>query len=79
MTWSAGDLAPAFDVALEAFGPQRLMFGSDWPVCLLAASYAEVAAVAHELVETLSESEQQRIFADNATEFYRLASRAAPA
>ncbi len=47
--WSAADIAPFLDVALEPFGAQRLVFGSDWPVCTSAASYAgayELAAVA---------------------------------
>jgi L-fucono-1,5-lactonase len=69
---SAAALRPVFDVALEAFGPNRLMFGSDWPVCLLATSYADVVSIAEELFAPLSESEQRRGFAENAAEFYRL-------
>ncbi len=69
---SAVHLRPAFDVALDAFGPRRLMVGSDWPVCLLAASYTEVVSTARELLAPLSESEQQQVLADNAVAFYRL-------
>jgi L-fuconolactonase len=73
---SAAHLQPVFDVALDAFGPERLMFGSDWPVCLLAASYAEVAATAQELAAALSEAERNNVFAGNAAEFYQLRSGA---
>jgi L-fuconolactonase len=66
------DFQRVVDVALEAFGPDRVMFGSDWPVCLLAASYPDVVATARELLAALSSSERQRVFADNAAEFYRL-------
>ncbi|HWD78653.1 MAG TPA: amidohydrolase family protein, partial [Kribbella sp.] len=48
-TWKPTDLQPYADVVLEAFGPDRVMFGSDWPVCLLAASYADVVAAAETL------------------------------
>ena len=45
-TWTVDDLRPYAEVVLDAFGPERLMFGSDWPVCLLAAPYAAVVAAA---------------------------------
>jgi L-fuconolactonase len=69
---SAALLQPVVDVALDAFGPQRLMFGSDWPVCLLATDYADVVSVAQQLLAELSKTEQQRVFADTAIAFYRL-------
>ncbi|MGA1994579.1 MAG: amidohydrolase family protein [Bryobacteraceae bacterium] len=70
--WTYGDLEPYFDVVLEAFGPRRLMFGSDWPVLLLAAPYqAWVGAVSREL-ETLSAEEQDRIWRGTASAAYRL-------
>lgn len=53
--WTASDLRPYADAALDAFGPERVMFGSDWPVCLLAASYEDVVAVAEELTGGLTE------------------------
>ncbi|MFC5638943.1 amidohydrolase family protein [Streptomyces bullii] len=68
-SWSVDDLRPYADVVLEAFGPGRLMFGSDWPVCTLAASYGEVLDVAVRLV---SPYERERIFATTATRVYDL-------
>lgn len=68
------NIALCLDTALEAFGPQRLMFGSDWPVCLLATSYATVAAVVREWAETrLSESEQEQLWGGTAARCYDLA------
>ena len=58
--------------AADAFGPDRCMFGSDWPVCELAASYSEVVAALRELVETLTGTEKAKIFGETATSFYRL-------
>jgi L-fucono-1,5-lactonase len=70
--WTVATLQPAVDVALEAFGPERLMFGSDWPVCLLAATYQQVVRAAQELTATLSETERTRIFNANAVAAYGL-------
>jgi L-fuconolactonase len=70
--WRPADLRPYVDIALEAFGPDRCMFGSDWPVCELAASYTEVVATLRELLAPLSPSEKAKIFGDTATSFYRL-------
>jgi L-fucono-1,5-lactonase len=70
--WTIADLQPAVDVALEAFGPARLMFGSDWPVCLVAASYDRVHQTARELTAQLSDSEKSRVFHSNAVASYRL-------
>jgi L-fucono-1,5-lactonase len=74
-------LRPYYDFALQAFGPNRLMFGSDWPPCTLDASYAEVCATARALTADLSEPEQRAIFSDTARRTYRLplpASQPAP-
>jgi L-fuconolactonase len=71
--WTVDELRPAWDVALEAFGPDRLMFGSDWPVCRLVASYGEVVSAAGELVVELSPTERDRVLGGTATEVYRLA------
>ena len=62
--------------ALEVFGPDRLLFGSDWPVCLVAASYERVheAAVEALLRAGLAPSERDRVFGSNAIEVYRLRS-----
>jgi L-fuconolactonase len=70
--WTTDDLRPVIDVALEVFGPSRLMFGSDWPVCLLAADYAEVVAASEVVLDVLSPAEQSAFRADNATRVYRL-------
>jgi len=70
--WQVGDLTRYSDAVLEAFGPGRLMFGSDWPVCLLVASYTEVADIAGQLTGKLGESEQEEIFAATATRVYGL-------
>ncbi len=68
--WHREDFTPYLDVALEAFGPERLMFGSDWPVCLLAGEYADVAALVTDRIATLSRAEQQMILGGTATRFY---------
>jgi L-fuconolactonase len=60
------------DALLAEFGPNRMMFGSDWPVCTLAASYDEVCRCALEVTSDLSEAERQALFADTATRFYGL-------
>jgi L-fuconolactonase len=70
--WTAADVRPYAEAVLEMFGPERLMFGSDWPVCLLAASYAEVVGAARDLFGALSAAEQARIFGATAMEAYRL-------
>jgi L-fuconolactonase len=70
--WKPADLRPYVDVALHAFGPRRLMFGSDWPVCELAGSYGQVVAALRECLEVLSETEQERVFGGTAREFYEL-------
>lgn len=70
--WTADCLRPYADTALEAFGPGRLMFGSDWPVCTLAAGYGEVAAAARELTSGLSAAERAEVFEGTATRVYGL-------
>ena len=71
-SWRVADLKPYVDVALEVFGPRRMMFGSDWPVCLLAGSCDRVLEAAQSLLGELGEEDRRRIFAANAVEFYRL-------
>jgi L-fuconolactonase len=65
-------LAPYVDVVLDAFGPDRLMFGSDWPVCLLATSYSGWMATVHELIGKLSDTERAAILGGTATRVYNL-------
>jgi L-fuconolactonase len=71
-SWSVEDLRPYVDRALEFFGPKRMMFGSDWPVCLLAASYIQVLDSFQLLLAELDEEDRSRIFGENVWEFYRL-------
>ncbi len=68
--WREADLRPYLDVALEAFGPGRLMFGSDWPVCLVAGSYARVVAAVDDYAARLSMHEREALFGGNAARFY---------
>lgn len=71
--WSPEDLDPYIDHALEAFGPERLMFGSDWPVCLVAgADHRRVLAALDRALGTLTPSEQAAILGGTAKRFYRL-------
>jgi len=70
--WQVADLRPYADAALDAFGPDRLMFGSDWPVCTLAASYPDVLAAARTLTEQLSPAEREAVFSGTATAAYGL-------
>jgi L-fuconolactonase len=73
--WSIADLRPAWDTVLDAFGPRRLLFGSDWPVCLLAASWERWAATIAELVAPLSPDEADAVLRTTATAIYRLGAR----
>ncbi len=70
--WKSEDFKPYLDVVFDAFGPQRLMFGSDWPVCLLAGSYRRVKQVIEDYLNGHSEDEKEKIFGDNAVGFYGL-------
>jgi L-fuconolactonase len=74
--WTPALIAPYADRLLSCFGPSRLIFGSDWPVCTLAASYPEVVALARELLAPhLSPAEQDAVFAGNAARHYGLRQR----
>jgi L-fuconolactonase len=71
--WSQAKIAPYVDHLFDSFGPRRLMFGSDWPVCLLAASYEEVFGLARALLtRLLGPSEVDEVFGANAIWHYRL-------
>jgi L-fuconolactonase len=67
-----GHLVPYYETALAAFGPDRLMFGSDWPVCTLGAPYGRVVAAATMLTSALSQLERDQVFAGTARRVYRL-------
>ena len=71
-TWEADDFTYCLDIITEAFGINRLMFGSDWPVCLLAASYQEMSNIVHRYYTQFSIDEQQKIWGTNAIDFYHL-------
>jgi L-fuconolactonase len=72
VTWQKGDLRPYVEYALELFGSKRLMFGSDHPVCLLAATYERVLESFQELLEDQAPEDLTLIFSGNAERFYRL-------
>lgn len=71
--WTANDFRPYLDSVFEAFGVDRLMFGSDWPVCLLAADYRRVFDLAATYVRDLSQADKDKFFGGNAAKFYCLA------
>jgi L-fuconolactonase len=70
--WKPSDFRPYLDVVFECFGTKRLMVGSDWPVCTLAASYSQVMQIAAEYIASLSPDEQAAVWGGNAKAFYRL-------
>lgn len=70
--WQEDDFEYCLDVVTETFGMNRLMFGSDWPVCLLAASYQETANIAHRYFTKFSVDEQEKFWSKNAIDFYHL-------
>ena len=70
--WTINQIRRYWDVALEAFTPQRLMFGSDWPVCLLKTEHRRWVDAVRELASELSDDEQEAIFAKNAIRDYNL-------
>lgn len=71
-TWNEVDLQPYWDVVLTAFGPRRLMVGSDWPVCLVASSYSRWFGILERWTAQLSPDERHWILAGTAAEAYKL-------
>lgn len=71
-SWTKAQLAEYVDVVLNAFSAERVMFGSDWPVCLLAVSYEAWVGLVREEISKLSASEQERIWSGSAVEAYKL-------
>lgn len=71
--WGPDDLAPVINHCLDAFGPERVLFGSDWPVCTLAASLSQWVAALKQIVAARPDRDQRRLFHDNAVQFYELA------
>ncbi|MDH5687001.1 MAG: amidohydrolase family protein [Candidatus Bathyarchaeota archaeon] len=70
--WTVEDLKPYVDHVLKVFGVERLMWGSDWPVCLLAANYHEVYRSVLEVTDSLSREQREKLYGLNAQRFYRL-------
>jgi L-fuconolactonase len=70
--WELTDFEPYINHILTCFGPERIIFGSDWPVCTLAASYNEVIDVVNHYIQRLSQGEQEMIWHKNAEAFYKL-------
>ena len=71
-TWTIEDLRPYVETALALFGAERLLSGSDYPVCRLAASYQKVLETMQELLTDRSESQRRLVFRENAVKFYKL-------
>lgn len=70
--WSKKDFFPYLNVAFEQFGPDRLLFGSDWPVCLVAADYTQVKTIVEEYVAPWGDEARAKVFGGNAVSFYGL-------
>jgi predicted TIM-barrel fold metal-dependent hydrolase len=70
--WSAGDLVPIVNHCLDTFGPDRVVFGSDWPVCLNGAPLREWVAALKQIIARRPAAEQRKLLRDNAVAFYRL-------
>ncbi len=70
--WSIDDFKPYIETVLECFGPNRIVFGSDWPVCLLSGSYIETLTIVDFYTRFLSSSEKAKIMSENAMKFYNL-------
>ena len=73
--WTPAELRPYLDAALESFGPSRLMIGSDWPVCLVAASYGDVIGLVRDAIGEYSADEQEQMLGGTARDFFHLGAR----
>lgn len=71
-TWTPKQLEPYMDLVLNAFGAKRVMFGSDWPVCLVAGNYSQVKSIVRNFIANLSIAEQEAIMGESAIQFYNL-------
>jgi L-fuconolactonase len=71
--WTPADFAPYMDVVFDCFGPERLLVGSDWPVCTVAGSYQDVMSVIMSRIDELTARDRAAVLGGNATRFYRLA------
>lgn len=71
-SWEKSDFQDYLEIVLKAFGVDRLMFGSDWPVCLLAAEYSQVLEIIEDFLIPLSDADKNKIMGGNAYKFYKL-------
>lgn len=71
-SWKPADFRPAMDVVFDAFGPERLLFGSDWPVCTLAAAYGQATGLLEQYCTGLTTSDREKLWGGNAIRFYGL-------
>ena len=71
-SWKQEDFVPYMEILLETFGPDRLLFGSDWPVCTVAEKYEQVLRIVTDFIGSLSPAEQNHIMGQNAIDFYNL-------
>jgi L-fuconolactonase len=70
--WKQEEFIPYIDILVETFGNDRIIFGSDWPVCLLAGSYEEMLGIVKNYFSSFAQNEQEKFFGTNAVEFYNL-------
>ena len=71
-SWTEAQMKPYLDLVFSAFGTERIMFGSDWPVCLVAGNYSEVKTIITNFINGLSKTEQKAVMGKNAIQFYNL-------
>ena len=71
-TWQSVDFQPYLDIVFDAFGPERIMLGSDWPVCTVAGSYADIVRIIVDYIQQFSADEQAGVLGRNAIKFYGL-------
>lgn len=71
-TWTAAKIAPYLDLVFKAFGSKKLLFGSDWPVCLVAANYTQIKKLITDYIAKLPVEDQKNIMGQNAIEFYNI-------
>jgi L-fuconolactonase len=71
-SWTAREIQPYMELVLNSFGTDRVMYGSDWPVCLVAGNYTKIKELTTNFISELSTCEQQKIMGDNAAKFYNL-------
>jgi L-fuconolactonase len=72
LMWDAGTLAPAVNHCLDAFGPDRVIFGSDWPVCLTRSTIQQWVAALREIISTRPAQDQEQLWSGNALRMYKL-------